>query len=495
MQTILLLALVAGSGITWTVLDLPESPVSKKPNVLFICVDDLRPELGCYGETYIKSPNLDKLGSSGIVFNNHFTQVPTCGASRASLLTGLLPTSKEHLSNEAGRKFISSKPEEARPETFIHNLKREGYYTVGIGKISHSADGLLYGYNDPVGTQRELPHSWNELVFDAGKWKTGWNAFFGYADGENRQSRKANVKPYERGLVDDDGYVDGLTAKLAVKKLGELAKNKQPFFLGVGFFKPHLPFNAPAKYWDMYNEDEIELTPSPDIPLNVNKASLHQSNEFNGYKAGDEQASLERPLSDGYARKIRHAYFAAVSYVDAQIGKVLDELERLGLAENTIVVVWGDHGWHLGDQRVWGKHTIFDRALRSVLIVKVPKSSQAGKQVDKVVSSIDIYPTLMELCNTKMPFKTDGKSLAGLLVNPELASWNEPSYGYFNNGITVRTERYRLTKYFRKEEPTIELYDQLADPYENRNIAADNPELTKQLISVWEKGNTGLYQK
>jgi arylsulfatase A-like enzyme len=165
------------------------------------------------------------------------------------------------------------------------------------------------------------------------------------------------------------------------------------------------------------------------------------------------------------------------------------------LAENTIVVVWGDHGWHLGDQRVWGKHTIFDRALRSVLIVKVPKSSQAGKQVDKVVSSIDIYPTLMELCNTKMPFKTDGKSLAGLLVNPELASWNEPSYGYFNNGITVRTERYRLTKYFRKEEPTIELYDQLADPYENRNIAADNPELTKQLISVWEKGNTGLYQK
>jgi arylsulfatase A-like enzyme len=351
----------------------------------------------------------------------------------------------------------------------------------------------LYGYTDPVGSERELPHSWNELVFDAGKWKTGWNAFFGYADGENRSSLQGKVKPYERGNVDDDGYVDGLTAGLAVKKLGELSKRKQPFFLGVGFFKPHLPFNAPAKYWDLYDESKIELTPSPDIPENVNKASLHKSGEFNSYLAGDENATLEKPLSDAYARKVRHAYFAAVSYVDAQIGKVLDELERLGLSDNTIVVVWGDHGWQLGDHRLWGKHTIFERALRSVLIVKMPKSLHAGTRIEKVVSSVDIYPTLMELCGTGMPFKTDGKSFAGLINNPSVNSWYEASYGYFNNGITLRTERYRLTKYFRKEEPTIELYDHLSDPNENRNIAGEHPEVVVQLMPVLQKGNTGLF--
>ena len=478
-----------------TITNATDKPSAQKPNVLFICIDDLRPELGCYGANYIKSPNIDKLANSGVLFTHQFVQVPTCGASRCSILTGMLPQTKGHLSNEACHTYISGKPETDQPETFIHHLRRNGYYTVGIGKISHSADGLLYGYNDPVGTERELSHSWNELVFDAGKWKTGWNAFFGYADGENRQSMKAQVKPYEKGNVDDDGYVDGLTANLAVKKLGELARRKEPFFLGIGFFKPHLPFNSPAKYWDLYNENTIELTPSPDLPINVSKASLHQSGEFNGYKAGDENASLEKPLSDAYARKIRHAYFAAVSYTDAQVGKVLDELERSGLAENTIVVIWGDHGWHLGDQRVWGKHTIFERALKSALIIKLPESEHAGKRINKVVSSVDIYPTVMELCGVEMPFKTDGTSMVGLISNPSLPSWEEASYGYFTNGITVRTGRYRLTKYFRKEQPTIELYDHQTDPFENINIAGNHPDLIESLLPVWEKGNTGLFEK
>jgi arylsulfatase A-like enzyme len=478
-----------------TITNATDKPSAQKPNVLFICIDDLRPELGCYGANYIKSPNIDKLANSGVLFTHQFVQVPTCGASRCSILTGMLPQTKGHLSNEACHTYISGKPETDQPETFIHHLRRNGYYTVGIGKISHSADGLLYGYNDPVGTERELSHSWNELVFDAGKWKTGWNAFFGYADGENRQSMKAQVKPYEKGNVDDDGYVDGLTANLAVKKLGELARRKEPFFLGIGFFKPHLPFNSPAKYWDLYNENTIELTPSPDLPINVSKASLHQSGEFNGYKAGDENASLEKPLSDAYARKIRHAYFAAVSYTDAQVGKVLDELERSGLAENTIVVIWGDHGWHLGDQRVWGKHTIFERALKSTLIVKLPRSVHAGERINKVVSSVDIYPTVMELCGVEMPFKTDGTSMVGLINNPSLPSWEEASYGYFTNGITVRTGRYRLTKYFRKEQPTIELYDHQTDPFENINIAGNHPDLIESLLPVWEKGNTGLFEK
>ena len=469
----------------------PEVIIKNKPNILFICVDDLRPELGCYGKSYIHSPNIDKLAEGGAVFMNHYVQVPTCGASRYSMLTGMLPKTTGHLSNEACKKYIAQQPATEEPETFIHHLKNNGYYTLGIGKISHYADGFLYGYTDPVSEDRELPQSWNELVFNPAKWKTGWNAFFGYANGENRQSMNRQVKPYEKGDVDDFGYPDGMTAALAVRKLKDLAEKDKPFFLGVGFFKPHLPFNAPKKYWDLYDENEISSAPFASIPENSSTASLHGSGEFNGYQLGEEKASLNANVSDEYARKIRHAYYACVSYTDAQVGKLLDELETLGLDENTIVVIWGDHGWHLGDHMVWGKHTIFERSLKSAFLIKAPGKTN-GTPVNKVVSSIDIYPTLMELCGVEMPMHTDGKSLVPLLGNT-LQNWEEASYGYFRNGISLRTERFRLTKYFRNKEPKIELYDHQNDPNETKNIAAEKPEIVEQLLPLWEKGNTGIY--
>ena len=467
--------------------NLPENP-----NILFIAIDDLRPELGCYGNEHIKSPNIDRLAETGAVFTNHYVSVPTCGASRYSLLTGMLPKTREHLSNEACHNFIAGKPETEIPETFIHHLRRNGYYTVGIGKISHYVDGLLYGYTDPVGTEYELPHSWDEMLLNPGKWGTGWNAFFGYADGENRQSMNRQVKPYEMADVSDTGYPDGLITEQALGKLGELAKKDEPFFLGVGFFKPHLPFNAPKKYWDMYDESEIPLSPNPYIPENVHPASLHGSGEFNGYQLGDEKVSLEGPVSDEYARTLRHAYFACVSYIDAQVGKLIDELEKQGLAENTIVVVWGDHGWHLGDHLVWGKHTIFERALKSAFIVNIPGQT-TGKPIDKIVSTVDIYPTLMEWCNLEMPHETDGKSLMPLLENSD-AEWENASYGYFRNGISLRANRYRLTKYFRDAEPVIELYDHQTDPNETKNIAIEYPDIVERLLPLWENGNTGLFK-
>jgi len=328
-------------------------------------------------------------------------------------------------------------------------------------------------------------------LFNPGKWETGWNAFFGYASGENRQSLNRQVKPYEKGNVDDLGYPDGMTAALALRKLNELAEKEKPFFLGVGFFKPHLPFNAPQKYWDMYVEDEIPISPNPSVPENVNKASLHGSGEFNGYQLGDEKASLEGPVSDKYARKLRHAYFASVSYIDAQVGKLLDELDRLGIAENTIIVIWGDHGWHLGDQLVWGKHTVFERALKSAFILKVPGKTN-GENIEKVVGTVDIYPTLMDLCNVEMPHETDGESIVPLFSSP-IADWRNTAFGYYRNGISLRTNRYRLTKYFRSTEPFIELYDHQNDPNETKNIAGENPEIVEQLMPLWEKGNTGLY--
>jgi len=492
LKSFLLLAIVWNLYSCSEKTDTQDNKENDKPNVLFIAIDDLRAELGCYGNEHIKSPNIDRFAKSGAVFTHHYVSVPTCGASRYSLLTGMLPKTKGHLSNEACHNFIAGKSDTEDPETFIHHLRRNGYYTVGIGKISHYVDGLLYGYTDPVGTEYELPHSWDEMLLNPGKWETGWNAFFGYANGENRQSLNRQVKPYEKANVPDAGYPDGLTAQLALKKMNQLAKKEEPFFLAVGFFKPHLPFNAPAKYWDMYDEEEIPLSPNPFIPENVNKASLHNSGEFNGYQLGEEKASLESPISDEYARKLRHAYFACVSYIDAQVGKLLNELEKLGLAENTVVVIWGDHGWHLGDQLVWGKHTIFERALKSAFILYAPGKT-SGETINKVVSTIDIYPTLMDICGIEMPHKTDGKSFVPLFDNL-LMNWEEASYSYFRNGISLRTERYRLTRYFRNAEPIIELYDHETDPDETKNIADAEPDVIENLMPLWEKGNTGLYE-
>src|SRR5690606_3601861 len=260
-------------------LVLKAGPQYQKPNVLFIFVDDLRPELGCYGSSYIHSPNIDRLASKAVVFTKQYVTVPTCGASRASILTGKLPRAAAELGNEAMESKKASR-DKAVPETFIHQLRLNGYYTVGIGKVSHSPDGYIYKYLEPQSDKLELPHSWNEMLFDSGKWGTGWNAFFGYADGSNRNTQKNMVKPYETADAEDEDYPDGLTAALAIKKLRELYNAGKPFFLGVGFFKPHLPFNAPKKYWDLYDEQALSLTPSPAVPQQVNKASLHGSSEF-----------------------------------------------------------------------------------------------------------------------------------------------------------------------------------------------------------------------
>jgi len=477
----------------WSTFLVTAQSSSNKWNVLFIAVDDLRPELGCYGNKYVYSPNIDALASGGVVFMNHYVTVPTCGASRASILTGKLPRTVQDLSNEAMEHKLKGVPSDFNPETFVHAFRLNGYYTVGIGKISHAPDGYIYKYQEPKSNRLELPQSWDEMLFNAGKWGTGWNAFFGYTDGTNRNALNGEVKPYEAAHVSDDAYPDGLTAALAVQKLQELASRNQPFFLAVGFFKPHLPFNAPKKYWDLYEEEQIPLAPFSDIPEGVNETSLHNSAEFNGYKKGEEKASLRQAVSDAYALKLRHAYLAGVSYVDAQIGKVLDALKKLHLEENTIVIVWGDHGWHLGDQRVWGKHTLSEWSLRSPLIIKVPSVTKAYS-CKKIVSSVDIYPTLTELCDVKVKHQSDGRSLIPLLKNLKDKNWENVAYSYFRRGISMRTERYRLTKYFRTETPAVELFDYDSDPFERKNMAGEHPEIVERLTKLWEKGNTGIWK-
>ena len=457
-------------------------------NVLFIAIDDLRPELGAYGETHMVTPNLDRLAAEGRVFRNHYVQAPTCGASRFALLTGIRPRSNDHLSNEAFVRLLPGE-EQQRPESFAHLFRRNGYYTAAIGKVSHYPDGRIYSYEGEGDGRAEMPFSWDEVSGPSDKWGTAWNAFFGYADGTNRNQRRGVAPAYEMADVPDTGYPDGLIAAAAVDKLGEL--KDRPFLLAVGFLKPHLPFTAPQRYWDLYNPDTIALSPNPDAPVGHNPASVHDSNEmFGNYGHPVERGGAGRRVDDEYARTLRHAYFAAVSYVDAQVGKVIDELDRLGLTDKTIVVVWGDHGWHLGDHTIWGKHSTFERALRSPLIVRVPDMPAPGIPSDGLVETVDLYPTLAELAGLTEPDGLTGTSLIPLLEAPDHPG-KDGAFGYWNGRRTLRTERYRLTRYDDGETRT-ELFDHRTDPYETINVADAHPDVVAKLLLQMEANQPQL---
>ncbi|MDA9597261.1 sulfatase [Flavobacteriaceae bacterium] len=464
------------------------------PNILFIAVDDLRPELSVYGNPIIKTPNIDQLANTGSLFTNHYVQVPTCGASRFSMMTGMRPRKRVHIGNDVFYKETANQSEKKEPESFVHHFKRNGYTTVGIGKLSHSVDGWVYGYNEQPSKVKEMPHSWDRFVFNPGKWKTGWNAFFAYANGENRQRLNNQVKPYEMGKVSDEGYPDGLILKSALEELKKLKVQQKPFFMGVGFFKPHLPFNAPKKYWDLYDRSTIPIAPDPFIPEGINPASIGKMGEFYNYQLSDEKPNLDHPISNDYARKLIHGYYASISYVDNLIGKLLRELKSLEMDQNTIIVLWGDHGWHLGNDLKWGKHSLFERSLKSALIIKLPGNNPTQKKIATIVESVDLYPTLLEYCGIKSPYDLDGKSLLGLMKSiPEKSE--RIAFSYFKNGISLRTDRYRFTKFYRKEKPNLELYDHRIDPEENQNIANHNQEMIQSLMPLLDGATPEFYQE
>lgn len=470
----LLLALAALLGAA------PVSAQAARMNVLFIAVDDLRPDLGAYGNREVRTPNLDRLAAEGLVFLRHYVQVPTCGASRFSMLTGQRPSTAAALGNEA---FVELLPrtEAERPESFPHLFRRAGYHTAAIGKISHYPDGRVFTYAGEGDGRLEMPFSWDHVQGPVDRWGTAWNAFFGYADGSNRNQERAEKPPFEAADVPDDGYPDGLIAEAAIARLRE--PRDRPFLLAVGFFKPHLPFTAPKKYWDLYDRDSISLSPNPLAPEGANPRGLHASAElFNSYGPHPSRGGAGVRIDDEYARTLRHAYYAAVSYTDAQVGKVLAELDRQGLRDSTIVVVWGDHGWHLGDQTIWGKHTTYERALRSPLIVRVPGMTAPGRATEAIVESLDIYPTLAELCALPAPDSLHGTSFAGALADP---AWpgKEAAYGYFRGRRTLRTDRWRLIEY-EAGDPRVELYDHHADPLETVNVAARHPDVLGRLLPM-----------
>lgn len=442
----------------------------KKPNILFIAIDDLRPQLNCYGESYMHTPHLDQLASEGRLFKNHYVQVPTCGASRFSMLLGQYPQYKKHLSNQVFRDDLTT-TEQAGLLPLPKALKKGGYYTSALGKISHYVDGKMYTYDGKGEGQPEMPNSWDYEWGPTDQWGTAWNAFFAYADGVSRTTKKRQVGPTQFIVEKDDELPDGLIANKAIEEIKRLKKQEKPFFLAVGFFKPHLPFVAPKKYWDLYEGKELPLSPTPDMPLNIPPDAVQNSGEmFGNYQVQPEKGGRGIRLSDDYAMHLRRAYFAAVSYTDAQVGKLMQTLKETGLEENTVVVIWGDHGWHLGDHTVWGKHTLFERSLRSAFMIRTPNMKKAGIANEAIVESVDIYPTLLELCNIPSSNLLAGKSLVPILENPT-ATVNKPALGFWQNGYTLRTPKYRLSKY--KEGTTVHtvLYDHTKDGEETTNVA------------------------
>ncbi len=467
----------------------------EKLNVLFIAVDDLRPELGYYGKTYMHTPNIDKLASEGRVFRNHFVHCAACGPSRSTLLSGIRTTNWDIFKNmrESGEK----------PDTVFslpQLFKENGYKTISIGKISHQPGGVM----DSLQTIHEVPFSWNKTYAPVGIWQDPWQAFFSYAGGEARTSyygrpTKRTLPPYESADVSDDGYADGLNAGEAIKQLRNLKDTS--FFLAVGFYKPHLPFNAPKKYWDLYHADSIPEAVYQQMPLNV-QSDICLHGDHNSYEPrgtytwpGD---TLWWEMTAEREKKLKHGYCAAVSYADAQIGKVLDELKNLGLDKNTIVVLWGDHGWHLGEYGIWGKYTNFDIALNSPLIIKTPQIKQPGIFADGMVETVDIFPTLADLCDIKAPDYLEGISMKPVIENPSAKIKNytvgeRDAWGV--HGITARNENYRLMVWVdNKTGDTIDvnLFDNNERPLPFRNISENNSGIVRELSEKIKNFKVGV---
>ncbi|MFZ5832538.1 MAG: sulfatase, partial [Planctomycetota bacterium] len=460
-----------------------------RPNVLLILVDDLRPLLGCYGQTQIHSPNVDRLAASSLVFERAYCQQAVCNPSRASMLSGCRPDTTGVMNNQT---FL--RPNMPEVVTLPQHFKNHGFHAISLGKIFHHS-------------QREPgddPQSWSEPSWYNGGSTRSWfsQESLDYiarlkALPEKERPRLLRGPPFEAANEPDDAYQDGALAAQAVKTLQRI--KDQPFFLGVGFHKPHLPFCCPQRYWDLYPADNIKLPKNYEPPKNVPEPALHNWYELRTYGG----IPAEGGISDETALSLIRGYRACVSFVDAQIGRVLDELDRLELTEKTIVVLWGDHGYHLGENGIFTKMTNFELGTRTPLIVRVPGQKTAGKRASALVEAVDIYPTLAELCELPLPAHLEGTSFAPLVVQPELP-WKTAAFSQYLRpgrkpnpavmGRSIRTDRWRYTEWttIGGENAGVELYDHQTDPAENTNIAGEATnravveELAERLRAGWK---------
>lgn len=436
------------------------------PNILFIAVDDLRPELNCFGASHIVSPNIDQVAGDGIIFRQAYCQVPVCGASRASLLTGIRPNVSRFIDYDTWAD-IDAPDALSLPAHF----KANGYHTISNGKIFHYKTDKIDSWSVPP---------W--VPADDISGKVYWRDYQTKANIEIMETNEGSGPAYENADVDDNAYYDGKITDRSIRDLKKLKDMGQPFFLAIGYYKPHLPFNAPKKYWDLYDPDEINLPDNPHIPENAPPASMHNFGELRAYY----DIPPEGPLPDSLAHKLIHGYYACVSYTDAQIGKILKELEILNLEKNTIVIIWGDHGWNLGEHGLWCKHCNYETSLRAPIILKVPWR-YGGLKTDAMVEFIDIYPTLCDLAGISIPNHVQGESLTKYLDDPDLEG-KRYVYSRFKKGESVKNQDFRYTEWLDSSQFRIAemLYDHNTDPNENNNISGEikNSEIIETLREV-----------
>ncbi|MCU0777645.1 MAG: sulfatase [Akkermansiaceae bacterium] len=439
---------------------------AEKPNVLLICVDDLKPVLGCYGDSYAKTPHLDALAARGLRLDGAYCNQAVCSPSRNALMTGLRPET-------LGIYDLATNFRKARPDavTVAQYFKNHGYRTEALGKIFHVGHG-----NKEDAASWTVPH----YGAKAPLFQNPENNPPATPAAKAKQLRGAAT---ESADVPDDAYPDGEIAREAVRRI-EAAKAKgEPFFLAVGFYKPHLPFAAPKKYWDMHDPAKLPM-PKRDTPPEGAPAFAPQfGGELRRYK---DMPPGRTPLGRELTRHLIHGYYAATSYMDACAGLVLDALEANGLAENTIVVVWGDHGWHLGDHGMWCKHTNYEQAARIPLLVVMPGKN--GSVSRALVETADLYPTLAGLAGLPAPAGLDGKSFAALLDNPASGHRDHVIHVFPRGnllGRAIRTGRHRLVEWKKPgaapDTAVFELYDYLDDPGETRNLAGERPETVAEL--------------
>jgi len=442
-----------------------------QPNVLFIAVDDLRNDLGAYGVAHAKTPQLDAFAKTARVFNQHYVQVPTCGASRCALLRGRYPSVPAQVTNDAIRNTQKEWGANSLPAYF----KQHGYQTYAMGKISHYPGGLT-GKDWMVGPE-ELPGAWDRCWVPKAPWTTAEGMMHGYANGVPRDRGKS--PPWQAFDGPDEAYPDAWVAAEAVTTLKELAAQKKPWFFGVGFFKPHLPFACPKKWQDMH--EGSMPAPKPVVAAKPTwPAGWYDGGEFRhnyGHEAGRD------PETDvAYARLMRQAYTGCISYMDAQVGRVLAALHESGMEENTIVVVWSDHGFLLGEHAIWGKHCLYEKALRSPLMIRYPGMKEPGVASSATVETVDVYPTLADLCALPAPAGLDGQSLRPQLMDPATASAKPARSFWTGDQRSVRTDRWRLSVDGSRKR--IELFDYQNDPDETQNHAAEHPDVVAELLKV-----------
>jgi iduronate 2-sulfatase len=447
------------------------SAAETKPlNVLFIAVDDLRPEVNASGNNVIKTPNLDRIAARGTTFDRAYCQQAVCSPSRSSLMTGRRPDATRVWDLETH--FRTALPEAV---TVAQYFKNHGYHSQGMGKIFHG------GFDD------------------APSWSVAWQTPKApqYANDENQKLQASNIDKkgrgrgpaYESGDVPDDTYTDGKTARLAAQTLAELKQKGKPFFLAVGMAKPHLPFVSPKKYWDLYDPAKIYVPAFQKLPAGAPGFVGHTNGELSSYAGMPKDGIVDAAT----ARTLRHGYYAAISYMDAQVGIVLDALEKEGLADSTVIVLWGDHGWQLGEHGLWHKHTNFEVSARAPLLISMPGQKAAGRKSASLAEFIDIYPTLADACGLPKPKDVEGVSLRPVLddasaqVRPvAISQYPRNDAGKSLMGYSIRDDRWRLTLWRDRKDNTIhatELYDETNDPHETVNVAtkAEHAEVIARL--------------